>query len=137
MRASRSFAAAAAVLAALLLAGPALAGVALPASQAGLYCINFNTDTCSVGTFTSLGLYGMGFMGAFEGTMTMTIEGPGAFHQFICRGILVTGTVIDPDPNVIFGVCDHVGTFPPAGIPLTMRCDTEGTGVVLCSVNGP
>jgi hypothetical protein len=122
---------------ALVVLGPAaMAGISLPTTPAGAHCILQDTDTC-VGDapFTSLGPYGMGFNGLFLGTLGLTLDGGGYHHELICRNLNVAGLWLDTEN--VFGTCDHIGMFPPAGIPMALSCRSEGTGIALCSMSGP
>lgn len=120
------------LLAAALAAPAALAGTVIPATPTGEHCINVNTDTCSVGGFVSTLGWGYGFEGVFEGTYSIIMDGGGVHHEFRCHGVLAG--ILEIDVNNIFPECDHIGNPPPTGVPITMTCETEGTGVVACSI---
>lgn len=120
---------------AILAAPSAFAGFDVPATQAGAYCVVVDNDACSSGPFTSLGLWGMGYIGAYVGELRIDLEGGGVHHTFICRSILTGITWFDLD--TLFGTCDHIGPVPPNGVPLMMTCSSRGSGVALCSINGP
>jgi hypothetical protein len=118
---------------ALSLALPmAAAGVPVPGTPVGEFCVNVNTDTCSTSGFTAAMPYNFGFIGAFMGTFQLITDAPGFHHTSTCTGILAGAFVLDPD--TIVGECVHVGTLPPPGVPITLTCLSEGTGVVACSV---
>jgi hypothetical protein len=123
------------MLATLLAAPLALAGTTLPTTPAGMYCVVQNADECTAGPFAGLTAPGMAFYGAYAGTLTMTLDGGGFHHTLVCRSILAAVTWLDP--ATLFGTCDHIGAFPPAGVELVISCRSEGIGIALCAVSGP
>jgi hypothetical protein len=121
------------VLAALVLAAPlAAAGIALPGTPAGDYCFNVNTDTCVAGPYTSTLGYGFGFQGVFVGTAQLVMDAPGYHHVYTCKDMVLAG-VLPLSTSSLLAECDHdIAPTPPAGVPITMTCTSEGTGVVNC-----
>ncbi|MCA1814212.1 MAG: hypothetical protein LC624_09725 [Halobacteriales archaeon] len=121
-------------LAAALVASPlGLASLALPSTPVSAFCLNVGTDTCTAAPYTPIGNYGYQFLGVFVGTVQIVTDAPGIHHAYTCTNAVLLGFAAF-DPASVFSDCQHEGDRPPAGVPITLSCNSEGVGVVTCSL---
>jgi len=122
------------VAALVLLPLPAvLAGIPLPTVPVGENCGLAGTDTCTATGYTPQHGYTFGFEGAFVGDLNLTMDAPGYHHEYVCLHTIFLG-ILAFDATSILGFCNHIGEFPPAGLPMTLTCASKGTGALVCSV---
>jgi hypothetical protein len=118
----------------------ALAGIPVgPVSPVGDGCVLVNDDSCSgIGPYTAVVAYGWGWEGAFVGDLVLTTDAPGYHHAYVCTNVVLAGAVlISPDQlplGLVFPNCVHVGVDPPQGLPVTLGCESRGTGVAACTI---